>query len=276
MNIENTSAVPERKDRLVHVCVTIRTEYDIDKDGNVINVKNTVLSGAEIPKPGRKSKQPKVTLASIAENYPIVTLYKGYIKFNKNAAKLAGIINENGEFVNTVIGNRIRVQINYKVDQVTKVTSPIIVIDDEEKLVNSQMVRDALSVSCSGQSNAMLAQFGQFFVLSADSSKDIFVMNGYPDLESALKSLNAEIPEELHTGDLVEVDDAAPTDVNETNFDKNPEEILPSNIELNDNGEEKGDEFIPEETKAPKKPMSGNVPEISGANSLDNITIDDI
>ena len=244
MDIENTSAVPERKDRLVHVCVTIRTEYDIDKDGNVINVKNTVLSGAEIPKPGRKSKQPKVTL--------------------------------NGEFVNTVIGNRIRVQINYKVDQVTKVTSPIIVIDDEEKLVNSQMVRDALSVSCSGQSNAMLAQFGQFFVLSADSSKDIFVMNGYPDLESALKSLNAEIPEELHTGDLVEVDDAAPTDANETNSDKDPKEVLPLNTELNNNGEEKGDEFIPEETKAPNKPMSGNVPEISGASSLDDITIDDI
>lgn len=230
--------------KMAHVCVTVRTEYDIDPvTGEPVNVVSRVvgerISGSAQKEPS-KAKKPKVTLESIAENYPVVTLFKSYYKMNKAAAKEIGVMNDNGELCSTIVGNRIRLQLTYTVNPSTKVTSPVIMRDDEEKLVGAQQVRDALSVSYSGQPNAMLAQFGKFFkvIKRGDGTNEIFMLEGYGTLLELLKSVGADIPAELDD-ELVDVN--------------------------NDNPNASGDEFIPEEFRSKQDPVTiGDEPEISG------------
>lgn len=231
--------------KMAHVCVTVRTEYDIDPaTGEPVNVVSRVVSertSGSAQKESSKSRKPKVTLESIAENYPVVTLFKSYYKMNKTAAKEIGVMNDNGDLCSTIVGNRIRLQLTYTVNPSTKVTIPVIMRDDEEKLVGAQQVRDALSVSYSGQPNAMLAQFGKFFkvIKKGEGANEVFMLEGYGTLLELLKSAGADIPSELD------------------------DELVDAN---SDSPDASGDEYIPEEFKNKQDPaVSGYEPEISGA-----------
>lgn len=237
INIDNQ----EEKKEMVHVCILVQTEYDIDPaTGNPVNVVSKVVPGGNVvasahSKAASKSKKPKVTLESIAEQYPVISLAKSYYKMNKKAASVIGVMNEAGEMTNTVLGNRIRLQLTYIVDPTTKVTRPVIMRDDEEKLVGAQQVRDALSVSCSGQPNSMFSQFGQYFHVTAQGEGDneIYLLDGYSTLLDLLKAIGAEIPEELRGEELV--------DVNEE-----PAKNMAKGV---NGADSEGEEFIPDEIK---------------------------
>lgn len=265
----------EEKKDVVHVTVLIQTDYDIDPTTGIpINVVSKVIpnGSVEVAKPGRASSKPKktkVTLESITENYPVISLFKSYYKMNRVAATTIGALNEAGDLTTTLVGNRMRLQLSYIVDPTTKITSPVIIRDDEEKLVGAQQVRDALSVGCSGQPNYMFSQFGQYFIVKPKGNKDndVFILEGFPTLLDLLKSIGAEIPEELRGEQLIEAND--PETVNE-----NPETV---------NGSDStGEEFIPDsfDTGARKPYINPNTPEISGvtniADELDDIDINNI
>lgn len=280
VNINNQ----EEKKEMVHVCILVQTEYDIDPvTGNPVNVVSKVIPGGNVTAPAHKTasrqKKSKVTLESIAEQYPIISLAKSYYKMNKKAAFVIGAINEAGEITNSVIGNRIRLQLTYIVDPNTKVARPVIMRDDEEKLVGAQQVRDALSVGCSGQPNNMISQFGQYFHVTVQGKGDneIYLLDGYPSLLDLLKAINAEIPEELRGEELVDVNapvDESPSTVN--GEDSTGEEFIPDEV----NGEQQEDETVTNEEQRPAYVNPNNSPEISGATTiadeLSDIDINDI
>lgn len=266
IELENEKSTP------VHVCVVVQTEYDIDPaTGSPINVVSKVIPQGNV----KVAKKSKVTLESIAEQYPVVTLVKSYYKMNKVAAAAMGVLNENGEMTTTLVGNRIRMQLTYRVDPVTKITYPIIMRDDEEKLVGAQQVRDSLSVSCSGLANQMISQYGKFFHVKSEGNEkfDLYVLYGYNTLEDLLDAVGAEIPSELRTQKLVEVNDDEGA--------------------LNENGDNgAGEEFIPEEVvnkpttnpsefkydKSPSPEISGGFTgvDIIGDDELEGIDINEI
>lgn len=274
INLDNQ----EEKKEVVHVTVLVQTDYDIDPvTGTPVNVVSKVIpnGSVEVAKSGRsssKTKKTKITLESIAENYPVITLAKSYYKMNKVAATVIGALNEDGEHTTTLVGNRIRLQLSYIVeDPATKITTPIIVRDDEEKLVGAQQVRDSLSVGCSGQPNYMLSQFGQYFYVTphGHKSNEVFKLEGYTTLLDLLKAIGAEIPEELRGEEAVDVN-----------------EVADENLAAVNGADSSGEEFIPDESlmqeKAAKRPsyVNPNQPEISGAtpivDELGDIDINDI
>lgn len=268
----------EEKNGPLHVTVIVQTDYDIDPATNQpINVVSRVLSkGNVIVKnvvPKSTPKKPKVTLESIAENYPVVTLFKSYYKMNKCAATLIGVLDENGEMAMTLIGNRIRLQMNYKRDKETKITNPVIIRDDEEKLVGAQQVRDALSVSCSGMPNQMLQQYGNYFIAEkqGEGASEIFILTGYQTLLELLEAVGAEIPEELRGEPKNEPTKVAEEKVDDTEELKPTGEIQGTDtppINLDDAGEDtngedsKGDEFTPDFDELPE--VSGSYKELEG------------
>lgn len=278
----------EEKKEMVHVCILVQTEYDIDPaTGNPVNVVSKVIPGGNIETPARKvstrQKKSKVTLESIAEQYPVISLAKSYYKMNKKAAHVIGVLNGAGEMTTTLVGNRIRLQLTYIIDPSTKVARPVIMRDDEEKLVGAQQVRDVLSVGCSGQPNNMISQFGQYFHVTVQGSGDneIYLLDGYPTLLDLLKGINAEIPEELRGEELVDVNDEpkeeAPLEVNGTN--STGEEFIPEEIKNEQEEETIVDESSQEEGR-PAYVNPNNSPEISGATAiaeeLGDIDINDI
>lgn len=282
----------EEKKEMVHVCILVQTEYDIDPaTGNPVNVVSKVIPGGNIEAPVRKvptrQKKSKITLESIAEQYPVISLAKSYYKMNKKAASVIGVLNGAGEMTTTLVGNRIRLQLTYIIDPSTKVARPVIMRDDEEKLVGAQQVRDALSVGCSGQPNNMISQFGQYFHVTVQGNGDneIYLLDGYPTLLDLLKGINAEIPEELRGEELVDVNEAndepkeeAPSEVNGT--DSTGEEFIPEDVKNEQEEETVVDESSQQTEERPAYVNPNNSPEISGATTiadeLGDIDINDI
>lgn len=192
----------------VHVSMLLQIEYDFNPQTREITnfTQKEVTSGKKNAVKSTKPVKEKVlTDEDIAEGYPIATLTKSALKLNACAARTMGVLLEDGSIQTTVIGNRIRVQITFMMDQENGKLLPILNVDGEEKLINSQQLRDNLSISCSGMNNGILAQYGSIFEIQKIND-DQFRMIPHSDLHTLLESLgafnkdNTAAPEDLAPG----------------------------------------------------------------------------
>lgn len=251
-----------------------RVGYRIDEDGNLEITSFKQINESEIAQEAKPKKE-RLTIEQIAAGYPVLTLAKSFYRLNKTAAELIGVVDSEGKLTTSKLGNRIRLQVTYNVNE-NFVTTPILKRDDEENLTNSTQVQDRLAVSFGGQMNEMLSKFGTYFFVSKEvTGKGIeyFVLIGYKHLEDLLESVGEEIPEDADTRkkrvkDSTGKDNAAPVkdaalagteakpedvpvqDVNidiDANEDPGKPEYGPGETPRNVNGaNSSGDEFIPE------------------------------
>lgn len=259
-----------------------RIGYRIDGDGNLKITSFKQIKESEIAQEAKPKKE-RLTIEQIAAGYPVLTLAKSFYRLNKTAAELTGVIDGEGKFTTSKLGNRIRLQVTYDVNE-NFVVTPILKRDDEENLTNSTQVQDRLTVSFGGQMNEMLAKFGKYFFVSKEvtgNGTEYFTLIGYKCLEDLLESVGEEIPEDADTRkkyvkdstrkdddatvqDVVpaETEDAVPAgpeaaskdatmreediDIN-TDEDPGKPEYGPGETPKNVNGvNSTGDEFIPE------------------------------
>lgn len=230
-----------------------------------------------------KPKKERLTIEQIAAGYPVLTLAKSFYRLNKAAAELIGVIDGEGKLTTSKLGNRIRLQVTYDVNE-NFVVTPILKRDDEENLTNSTQVQDRLTVSFGGQMNEMLSKFGKYFFVSKEvtgAGVKYFTLIGYKYLEDLLESVGEEVPEDADTRKKhvkdnvgkdagapaqdaipVETEDAIPAEtkaaskdatVQDEDIDINTEEdpgkpkYRPGETPENVNGADStGDEFIPE------------------------------
>lgn len=251
-----------------------RIGYRIDKDGNLEIMSFKQIKESEIAQEAKPKKE-RLTIEQIAAGYPVLTLAKSFYRLNKTAAELIGVVDSEGKLTTSKLGNRIRLQVTYDVNE-NFVTTPILKRDDEENLTNSTQVQDRLTVSFGGQMNEMLSKFGKYFLVSKEmtgSGSKYFTLIGYKYLEDLLESVGEEIPEDIdtrkkHVKDNAAKDDGAsaqdaaqaeteamPKDVTvqdediDINTDEDPgkPKYGPGETPKNVNGANSaGDEFIPE------------------------------
>lgn len=180
--------LPKEEQKLIHVVQLLKLEFDYNPvTGESENQKMSVIKER---KPVAKKEKPAkpLTPEQILEDYPCVFLTKTALRLNKKAAEYMDLMSESGEIKNSVIGNRIRIQVSYAVDKATKFTSPVLNIDDKENLVNSQQLRDNLSISCSGQSNNLISQYGSVFLVEKGSDSQ-FKLKGFDNAQSAVNAI---------------------------------------------------------------------------------------
>lgn len=251
-----------------------RIGYRIDEDGNLEIMSFKQIKESEIAQEAKPKKE-RLTIEQIAAGYPVLTLAKSFYRLNKTAAELIGVVDGEGKLTTSKLGNRIRLQVTYDVNE-NFVTTPILKRDDEENLTNSTQVQDRLTVSFGGQMNEMLSKFGKYFLVSKEmtgSGSKYFTLIGYKYLEDLLESVGEEIPEDIdtrkkHVKDNAAKDDGAsaqdaaqaeteamPKDVTvqdediDINTDEDPgkPKYGPGETPKNVNGANSaGDEFIPE------------------------------
>lgn len=251
-----------------------RVGYRIDEDGNLEITSFKQINESEIAQEAKPKKE-RLTIEQIAAGYPVLTLAKSFYRLNKTAAELIGVVDGEGKLTTSKLGNRIRLQVTYDVNE-NFVTTPILKRDDEENLTNSTQVQDRLTVSFGGQMNEMLSKFGKYFLVSKEmtgSGSKYFTLIGYKYLEDLLESVGEEIPEDIdtrkkHVKDNAAKDDGAsaqdaaqaeteamPKDVTvqdediDINTDEDPgkPKYGPGETPKNVNGANSaGDEFIPE------------------------------
>lgn len=193
-----------------------RIGYRIDGDGNLEITFFKQIKESEIAQEAKPKKE-RLTIEQIAAGYPVLTLAKSFYRLNKTAAELVGVIDREGKLTTSKLGNRIRLQVTYDVNE-NFVVTPILKRDDEENLTNSTQVQDRLTVSFGGQMNEMLSKFGKYFFVSKEVTSagiEYFTLIGHKYLEDLLESVGEEIPEDAdtrkkHVKDGARKDDDAP------------------------------------------------------------------
>ena len=250
-----------------------RIGYRIDGDGNLEITSFKQINESEIAQEAKPKKE-RLTIEQIAAGYPVLTLAKSFYRLNKTAAELIGVIDGEGKLTTSKLGNRIRLQVTYDVNE-NFVATPILKRDDEENLTNSTQVQDRLTVSFGGQINEMLSKFGKYFFVSKEvtgNGNKYFTLIGYKTLEDLLESAGEEIPEDAdtrkkHVKDSVQKDseaaaqDAAPVE---------PEDAVPAETEDATKDATAQEEDIDIDTEDPGKPAygPGETPKnVNGANS---------
>lgn len=177
-----------------------RIGYRIDGDGNLEITSFKQIKESEIAQEAKPKKE-RLTIEQIAADYPVLTLAKSFYRLNKTAAELIGVIDGEGKLTTSKLGNRIRLQVTYDVNE-NFVVTPILKRDDEENLTNSTQVQDRLTVSFGGQMNEMLSKFGRYFFVNKEvtgNGTDYFTLIGHKCLEDLLESVGEEIPEDADT-----------------------------------------------------------------------------
>lgn len=144
---------------LVHMAFNVRVEFDLDPITG--ETTNRVHRVSKIPEEKFENAVKEPTPEEKFDLCPAARLGKSSIKLTRAAALAMGIIDANGEFMQTVKGNRICVQIGFSLGEGTNCV--VINVDNEEKLVNSQRVTDSLTIRCSGMTNNLVSQIGTFF-----------------------------------------------------------------------------------------------------------------
>ena len=242
-----------------------RIGYRIDGDGNLEITSFKQIKESEIAQEAKPKKE-RLTIEQIAAGYPVLTLAKSFYRLNKTAAELIGVIDGEGKLTTSKLGNRIRLQVTYDVNE-NFVVTPILKRDDEENLTNSTQVQDRLTVSFGGQMNEMLAKFGKYFFVSQEvtgSGSKYFTLIGHKYLEDLLESVGEEIPEDAdtrkkHVKDSAEKDNNVPT-----------QDAVPAGTETTPKDAAVQDEDIDIDTEDPGKPAygPGETPKnVNGANS---------
>lgn len=242
-----------------------RIGYRIDGDGNLEITFFKQIKESEIAQEAKPKKE-RLTIEQIAAGYPVLTLAKSFYRLNKTAAELIGVIDGEGKLTTSKLGNRIRLQVTYDVNE-NFVVTPILKRDDEENLTNSTQVQDRLTVSFGGQMNEMLSKFGKYFFVSKEvtgTGSKYFTLIGYKCLEDLLESVGEEIPEDAdtrkkHVKDNVEKNDDAPV-----------QDAAPTKTEAAPKDNTAQDEDIDIDTEDPGKPEygPGETPKnVNGANS---------
>ena len=242
-----------------------RIGYRIDGDGNLEITSFKQIKESEIAQEAKPKKE-RLTIEQIAAGYPVLTLAKSFYRLNKTAAELIGVIDGEGKLTTSKLGNRIRLQVTYDVNE-NFVVTPILKRDDEENLTNSTQVQDRLTVSFGGQMNEMLAKFGKYFFVSQEvtgSGSKYFTLIGHKYLEDLLESVGEEIPEDADTRkkyvkDSAEKDNNVPT-----------QDAVPAGTETTPKDATVQDEDIDIDTEDPGKPKygPGETPKnVNGANS---------
>lgn len=250
-----------------------RIGYRIDGDGNLEITSFKQIKESEIAQEAKPKKE-RLTIEQIAAGYPVLTLAKSFYRLNKTAAELIGVIDGEGKLTTSKLGNRIRLQVTYDVNE-NFVVTPILKRDDEENLTNSTQVQDRLTVSFGGQMNEMLAKFGKYFFVNKEvtgNGNKYFTLVGYKCLEDLLESVGEEIPEDADTrkkhvkenaekDNDVPVQDAVPAE---------PEDAVPAGTETTPKDATMQDEDIDIDTEDPGKPKygPGETPKnVNGVNS---------
>lgn len=250
-----------------------RIGYRIDGDGNLEITFFKQIKESEIAQEAKPKKE-RLTIEQIAAGYPVLTLAKSFYRLNKTAAELIGVIDGEGKLTTSKLGNRIRLQVTYDVNE-NFVVTPILKRDDEENLTNSTQVQDRLTVSFGGQMNEMLAKFGKYFFVNKEvtgNGNKYFTLVGYKCLEDLLESVGEEIPEDADTrkkhvkdgarkDDDAPVQDAAPAEA---------EDAVPAGTETTPKDATVQDEDIDIDTEDPGKPKygPGETPKnVNGVNS---------
>ena len=245
-----------------------RIGYRIDGDGNLEITFFKQIKESEIAQEAKPKKE-RLTIEQIAAGYPVLTLAKSFYRLNKTAAELIGVIDGEGKLTTSKLGNRIRLQVTYDVNE-NFVVTPILKRDDEENLTNSTQVQDRLTVSFGGQMNEMLSKFGKYFLVSKEvtgSGSKYFTLIGHKCLEDLLESVGEEIPEDADTRkklvkDSIGKDNDAPV-----------QDAAPAEAEAAPKDATVQDEDIDIDTEDPGKPEygPGETPKnVNGANSTGN------
>lgn len=250
-----------------------RIGYRIDKDGNLEIMSFKQIKESEIAQEAKPKKE-RLTIEQIAAGYPVLTLAKSFYRLNKTAAELIGVVDSEGKLTTSKLGNRIRLQVTYDVNE-NFVVTPILKRDDEENLTNSTQVQDRLTVSFGGQMNEMLSKFGKYFLVSKEmtgSGSKYFTLIGYKYLEDLLESVGEEIPEDIDTRKKHVKDNAAKNDGASAQDAAQAEtEAMPKDAPVQDKDVTVQDEDIDINTNEdPGKPKygPGETPKnVNGANS---------
>lgn len=250
-----------------------RIGYRIDEDGNLEITSFKQINESEIAQEAKPKKE-RLTIEQIAAGYPVLTLAKSFYRLNKAAAELIGVVDGEGKLTTSKLGNRIRLQVTYDVNE-NFVTTPILKRDDEENLTNSTQVQDRLTVSFGGQMNEMLSKFGKYFFVSKEvtgAGAKYFTLIGYKYLEDLLESVGEEVPEDIDTRKKHMKDNAA-KDAGAPAQDAAPAETeaMPKDAPVQDKDATVQDEDIDINTEEdPGKPKyrPGETPEnVNGADS---------
>lgn len=242
-----------------------RIGYRIDGNGNLEITSFKQIKESEIAQEAKPKKE-RLTIEQIAAGYPVLTLAKSFYRLNKTAAELIKVIDGEGKLTTSKLGNRIRLQVTYDVNE-NFVVTPILKRDDEENLTNSTQVQDRLTVSFGGQMNEMLAKFGKYFFVSKEvtgTGIEYFTLIGYKCLEDLLESVGEEIPEDADTRKKHVKDNAGKDD------DAPAQDAVPAETKAVPKDAAVQDEDIDIDTEDPGKPEygPGETPKnVNGANS---------
>lgn len=219
--------LPKEEQKLIHVVQLLKLEFDYNPvTGESENQKMTVI----------KEKKPEVKVAKKADkpltpeqfleskSIPCAFLNKSSLRMNKPAAEYMGLIVD-GNIINSVIGNRIRIKVGYGRNQETREVYPVLEIDDQENKPKSQQLRDNLSISYSGDNNSQLAQYGIVFLIEK-INEDQFKMIGYDNIEQLIGAMSKGgelIPEDATEEPEYNAPDPVVRDMNEVPDPTSPE-----------------------------------------------------
>lgn len=202
----------EKTSELVHVKQFLSVEYDFNPvTGETFNIQSKVTKtffGSDEVRKESKEKSVKealrLTIEDVAERskLPIITLSPKYYKLNKTAASEMGITDDNGKVFKNELDKNISLCIRFKKDKDTKEMYPLLyrVDNTTEQLSNGSpsMVRDSLSVSCSGGSMELLEGFGKYFkVIVSKVNPKFSKLVGYDSLKDLLIDNEVKIPDYL-------------------------------------------------------------------------------
>lgn len=196
----------EQERKLIHVVSVIKTEYDLDAETKeVLNVKNTVLKTDDIEFESKRQKRSsstpktdKITIETLSEKSGVAIAYmrQSSVKLTKVAAKVLGVINDEGEVYKTPNGKNVRIRTRYVKDSTTKIMYPIMEVVDSDEPDRLPQVNDSLTISFNGRDKEYLSGFGIFFVMRpAAENPNIIVLDSFDSIDELAKSYNVEIPE---------------------------------------------------------------------------------
>lgn len=196
----------EQERKLIHVVSVIKTEYDLDTETKeVLNVKNTVLKTDDIEFESKRQKRSsstpktdKITIETLSEKSGVAIAYmrQSSVKLTKVAAKVLGVINDEGEVYKTPNGKNVRIRTRYVKDSTTKIMYPIMEVVDSDEPDRLPQVNDSLTISFNGRDKEYLSGFGIFFVMRpAAENPNIIVLDSFDSIDELAKSYNVEIPE---------------------------------------------------------------------------------
>lgn len=196
----------EQERKLIHVVSVIKTEYDLDAETKeVLNVKNTVLKTDDIEFESKRQKRSssapktdKITIETLSEKSGVAIAYmrQNSVKLTKAAAKVLGVINDEGEVYKTPNGKNVRIRTRYVKDSTTKIMYPIMEVVDSDEPDRLPQVNDSLTISFNGRDKEYLSGFGIFFVMRpAAENPNIIVLDSFDSIDELAKSYNVEIPE---------------------------------------------------------------------------------